>query len=123
MDFNGQQLAYIGDAYWSLIVRESIIKHNIKMGLDSNIANNRYCSAVYQSELFHQLESDNFFSEKELEIYKKGRNIKVHKPSTHNIAIYRCASGFEALIGYLYLENNVDRIKQIWDKVELENKE
>ena len=57
---------------------------------------------------------NNFLYDEELEIVRKGRNAKSHKaPKNTDITTYKYATGFESLIGYLYLQNKVERIEKI----------
>ena len=61
---------------------------------------------------------NNFFDETELNIIMCARNHKNnHKPKNCDIITYKYATGFEALIGYLYLENKVFRIEEIIDYI------
>ena len=61
---------------------------------------------------------DNLFTEDELEIIKRARNHKsISHPKNCDIVTYRYATGFEALIGYLKLDNNEERIKEIMKNI------
>ena len=54
-------------------------------------------------------------NEDEVDVYKRGRNVKVNCPSKHSsLADYHSATGLEALFGYLYLSGNTDRIKELF---------
>ena len=65
-----------------------------------------------------QLKSYFFASAEEVDIYKRARNSKVKShPSNTDIITYKKATGFEALFGYLYLNNCVDRIKDLVDYI------
>ena len=58
----------------------------------------------------------NFFNDDELNIIFRARNHKVdHRPKSCDIATYKYATGFEAIIGHLYLNKNFDRINEIMD--------
>ena len=123
MMHTGREYAFIGDAVWGLKIKLRLVESNINLGKDIYIATAYYLSASAQASLFQRLYKDHFFSEIEQTIYKKGRNIKVTKRNSHeNITIYRCASGFEAIIGYLYMENQCERIDEIIDIMMQENK-
>ena len=62
----------------------------------------------------HYLLENNLLSEEEISVYKRGRNSHVHtKRVNMNIQDYLDATGFEALIGYLYLAGNTSRILEI----------
>ena len=85
-------LAYLGDT-----VFESHIK---------------YVNAKAQATIIHNIEDQ--LTEDELRIYKRGRNQKSHtSPKNADIIDYKHATGFEALIGYLYLDKNYERLEYI----------
>ena len=102
-------LAYIGDAVYELYVRTHIMK-------DENLPVNKlhktatgYVKAKAQSDIVHHLES--MLTENELAVYKRGRNAHSHTSAKNaDIVDYRHATGFEALIGYLYLSKNDERL-------------
>ena len=55
-------------------------------------------------------------TDEEIEVYRRGRNSKSHKaPRNTDAVAYHVSTGFEALWGYLYLEERVERLEQIWD--------
>ena len=57
-------------------------------------------------------------SDKELDIVKRGRNNKRNNhPKNTDVVTYKMATGFEALIGYLYLDNKIERINEIMDNI------
>lgn len=115
MMLTGREYAFIGDAVWALVVKEQLILNHTRFGQQIHIASAHYLSAPVQAQLFLTLEANCFFTEDELAIYKKGRNIKVTKRNSHeNITVYRQASGFEAIIGYLYFNGNMARIQKIF---------
>ena len=61
---------------------------------------------------------ENFFTEEEEATYHRGRNGNTGSvPNNTDVVTYRMSTGFEAILGALYLENNQERIRQIWDKV------
>ena len=61
---------------------------------------------------------DNFFNEKEISIIYRGRNHKSHKsPKNTDIKTYKEATGFETIIGYLYINNKNDRINDIMNYI------
>ena len=71
-----------------------------------------FVTAVAQSDAIERLLP--VLSEKETEIYKRGRNQhSASIPKSASAAQYRRATGFEALIGYLYLEGKEDRLKEV----------
>ncbi|MCL1817248.1 MAG: ribonuclease III [Clostridiales bacterium] len=106
-------LAYIGDAVYELAVREHILKSGVyKVGElhDKAVA---YVRAERQSALFAEIEA--LLSLEELEIFRRGRNAKGgHQPPHASIGTYRRATGLEALIGYLYLHREQERLDKIF---------
>ncbi len=57
---------------------------------------------------------ENILTEKETEVYKSGRNTHVKPPKNATAADYHCATGLEALFGYLYLQNDIARIRELY---------
>ena len=112
-NLNVQSLAFIGDAVYSLIVRQRILLDN--KNLKTNEINklcNKVVNANAQSELI--LKIINNLTEEEKGIFLRARNYKT-KNSAKNASIinYHNATGFEAVLGYLYLTKNYDRIFEI----------
>lgn len=111
-------LAYLGDAIYEKYVREFLIKENI---CDVNTLQNKslnYVSAKSQANILKKLLDDNLFDEEELDIIKKGRNYKSNKhPKNCDILTYKHATALETLIGYLYLENKINRLESIMNYI------
>lgn len=111
-------LAYLGDTIYEDYVREFLIKKGIGNVKDLQEASIKYVSANGQARILKELMDENVFSEEELSIIRRARNHKgVGHPKSCNIVTYKYATGFEALIGYLKLENRIDRIEEIINKV------
>jgi len=73
-----------------------------------------YVKAASQSNIMQGLKGN--LSEDEMYIYKRGRNAKSHTvPKNANLLDYRRASGYEALVGYLYLTGRDERLLEIID--------
>lgn len=111
---NGGNLAYIGDAYYELCIRKYLISKEItNLNKLHKLATN-YVSATGHNKIMNIL--INKLSEEELSIYKRGRNHKVHS-ARKNVKQdeYFASSGFESLIGYLYLMENFARLDEIID--------
>jgi len=106
-------LAYIGDSVYELAVREHVVKSGVvKVGNlhDKAVA---YVRAERQSALFTEIKA--LLSVEELEIYRRGRNAKgSHQPPHASVGTYRRATGLEALIGYLYLCREQERLDSIF---------
>jgi len=119
--YSGRTLAYLGDAVWSLLVREYWVKKGEGDGNRLQQKTIAYVSAKAQAFFYQKLHEEGFFSEEEEEIFRRGRN--AHSgvvPHNTDVGTYRISTGFEALIGALYLVQNEERIRQIWDKVRTE---
>lgn len=101
-------LAYIGDGVYDLIIRTIVI--NLGNGKVKNF--HRLTSSVVKAESQAKLVKEilGLLTEEELAVYRHGRNAK-SATSAKNASIidYRVATGFEALLGYLYLKHQMDR--------------
>lgn len=105
-------LAYIGDAVYELYVRMFLLKKgtgrvNKLHGEASSLVN-----ASRQADFMRRLEE--ILTEEEKSIAKRGRNAKgSHAPKNADVVDYRLSTGFEALLGYLFLLRREERIKQL----------
>lgn len=110
---NGLTLAYIGDAYFELKVREYLLDQNISKVNDLHNNAIKFTSAVNQAFAAKALLNE-VFDEEETSVFKRGRNQNsTHKPKNADVQTYNFATGFEAVIGYLYLNNNKNRLDEI----------
>lgn len=123
MDVNTMNIitiAYLGDAIYEVYIREKLIKIGLMKVEELDRAATKYVSAKGQAAILKDLLANNILTETEIEIINRGRN---HKRSTHprntDIITYKLSTGFESLIGYLYLTNNQDRLNQILDNIEV----
>ncbi len=109
-------LAYLGDTVFESHVREYLIRKNINKKVnDLHKTAIKYVKAKAQATIIHELEPE--LTEEELRIYKRGRNQKSNtSPKNADIIDYKNATGFEALIGYLYLDKNYERLEYIINK-------
>lgn len=114
---NGLALAYIGDGIYELYIRRRVLARGLTKANQLHRAATQYVSAKAQALLISRmLEQEHFLSEKELDYYKRGRNSKSHtKAKNADVMTYRMSTGFEALIGYLYLSGQVERLEEIID--------
>ena len=76
----------------------------------------KYVSAKSQVNILERLIETNFFKEEEIDIIKRGRNAKGHKSKSTDIVTYKKSTGFECLIGYLYL-NDKNRLNELLKEV------
>lgn len=111
-ELNSLVLAYVGDAVQSLYVRRQLVlSHDCKAGQLHKLASG-VVNAKKQSELSDKLWD--VFTDEEKAVFLRGRNGKAHhKAKNQTGADYRKASGLEAVLGYLYLTGNTDRIVEL----------
>ena len=102
--------AYIGDAYFHLYVRTRLLKtsHNIKKlhELSAEIV-----SAVSQAKAYKIIEEN--LTDEEKNYFRRGRNAKTHAPRSSTVAEYHASTGFETLLGELFLRKNFSRLDEI----------
>ena len=111
-NINSLSLAYLGDAIYELYIRRHLLKEKLKVN-ELQKKSVEYVSAKAQSRYLDKLLEENKLTEEEIEIVKRARNHKSHSSKTANIITYKKSTGLEALIGYLEITNNEDRIKEI----------
>lgn len=113
---NPLQLALIGDGVFEIYIRNYILSNNIELSAHKiHVKAIGYVKAKSQSIIIHNLESE--LTEDELYIYKRGRNTKSNTiPKNAEVIDYRNATGFEALIGYLYLSGDKQRLKYLLER-------
>ena len=109
-------LAFIGDCIYEILVRETLVLDANRPVNDLHRESVKYVSAKAQTVAFEKIKDE--LTEEEMTIYKRGRNAKVgHLPKSASENEYHCATGVEALFGYLYLNNEIDRIKVLFSKI------
>ena len=117
-EVSGRTLAYLGDAVWSLAVRAYLIESGENKGEHLQKDTIFYVSNKAQANFYTVLHEEGFFTEEEEENFKRGRNSNSGSiPHNTDAQTYRISTGFEAILGALYLEKNEERIREIWDKV------
>lgn len=120
-DVNAKQLsplnlAFIGDCIYEILVREMLVTNANRPVNDLHKESVKFVSAKAQTEAFEKIQG--ILTEEETAIYKRGRNAKVgHSPKSATEGEYHCATGVEALFGYLYLTEQTDRIKELFSKI------
>ena len=109
---SSRSLAFIGDAVYELKIRDRALKAFNGQVKDLNAITKELSAAKAQSKIAEGL--SDFLTEEEIKIYKRGRNVKsIPAPHSCSIGEYRKATGLEALLGYLYIEGNEERIDEI----------
>ena len=109
---NGLTLAFIGDAVYEIIVRKYVLSKGEAGVKDLHKACVDYVNADFQADSVTRLLP--LLSEEEEAVYKRGRNAhSAHTPKNKSEAQYHRATGFEALLGYLYLKKDYQRLKEL----------
>ena len=116
---NIQVLALLGDAVFSLYIREELLKRGINNPKKLQAKSIEYVSAKGQVKILNNLIENNFLTEEELDIVKRGRNNKKENhPKNTEIITYKLSTGFEALLGVLYLDNKI-RLEEVLNPIEV----
>lgn len=111
-------LAFIGDCIYEILVREMLVADANRPVKDLHRESVKYVSAKAQTQAYEKIKD--LLTEEELAVYKRGRNAKVgHSPKSASESEYHCATGVEALFGYLYLNEKEDRIKELFRIINL----
>ena len=107
-------LAFIGDCVYELFVREDLVTEANRPGADLHAEKIKIVNAKAQQASINFLMD--YLTENEKAIFKRGRNAHTgHTPKNMSSASYHAATGFEALIGYLYLNDELDRIRELYN--------
>ena len=105
-------LAFVGDAYFGLLVRERLAQINRPSG-ELHSKSVKLVNASAQAKSFKLIEP--ILTEKELSVYKRGRNSHVNSiPKNSSVGEYHSSTGLEALFGYLRLSNREERALELF---------
>ena len=116
-EYSGRTLAYLGDAVWSLIAREYLIRQGFTTGKQLQAKTIRLVSAKAQAKVYDTLHEEGWFTEQEEEIFHRGRNDNAGSVPNHtDVLTYRRSTGFEAVIGWLRLAGNTARIEEVFER-------
>jgi ribonuclease-3 family protein len=113
---NALALAYMGDA----VLEQKVREHLLLMGrAKPNRLHNeatKYVSAKAQSMIVHRMMDENYLTEEEVAVFKRGRNAKSGSvPKNTDVQTYRNSSGFEAVLGSLFLTKQYSRVDEMVD--------
>jgi len=109
-------LALIGDGVYEVFIRTYLVEQNREANVQKiHLKAVSYVKAEAQSTYMKQIVDE--LTEEELGVFKRARNTKSNAPKNADVANYRWATGFEALIGYLYILNRMDRLNYILNKI------
>ena len=111
---NGLSLAYIGDAYYEIMVRDYLLNKGLTKVNELHKEAIKYTSGLSQAKFIDLFLENNILTKEEIEIYKKGRNSATSHRKNLSGAEYQKATGFEALIGFLYIEKNNNRLEELF---------
>ena len=112
INYSPLTLAYIGDAVYELIVRTIVVDESNKAVNKLHKESSNLVKADAQCRILHAIMDK--LSEEEQRIYKRGRNAKSYtKAKNASYSDYRQATGFEALVGYLYICNRTERLMEL----------
>lgn len=111
---NGESLAYLGDSVYELLIRKHVLAKGIQDVNKLHKEAVKYTSGEAQAKIVLYLLTNNILTEEEISYYKRGRNSS-HSKNRRNIKVsdYKMATGFEALIGFLSMSQNEERINEL----------
>lgn len=108
-------LAFVGDCVYELYIRNFLITEKYRDVNELHRKSVFYVKAKAQAYILHTLEEE--LTEDEQNFVRRGRNAHPHTvPKNANVIDYRYATAYEALIGYLYLSGNRERLRYILEK-------
>jgi len=104
--------AYVGDSVFELFIRTHLVNNSNAKPHKLHLETIKFVKAESQAKILEKIWD--LLTEEEQEIFKRGRNTENHHlPKNGTVADYSRATGFEALIGYLYLSKQDERLKEI----------
>ena len=113
---NGIALAFEGDAVYSMYIRRHLIFQGLTKPNQLHREATKYVSAKAQANLISLMLEERILTEKEEDIYKRGRNANSHtKAKNTDIVTYRMSTGFEAVMGYLHMTEDIERLEELID--------
>ncbi len=111
-EYSPLTLAYIGDGIYDLVIRTLVINRGNKQVQKLHQETSALVQASAQSRMMRVLQDK--LTEEEHAVYKRGRNAKSVSPAKNqSVTDYRRATGFEALMGYLYLKKDWKRMLEL----------
>lgn len=108
-EYSPLTLAYIGDSIYDLVIKSLVINEGNKQVQKLHAETSSLVQASAQSKMMRTIQE--ILTEEEHAVYKRGRNAKSVSPAKNqSITDYRRATGFEAIMGYLYLNKDMKRL-------------
>ncbi len=113
-EMNPQSIAFVGDAVHSLFVRTNITSKRDSKSFALHRITSCHVNAKAQADKIDKIFDS--LTENEQYMFKRGRNVKTANSAKNaSMTDYHKATGFECLLGYLYLTGNFNRLKEILD--------
>ena len=113
---DGIALAFEGDAIYSACIRKHLIFQGFTKPNQLHRKTTRYVSAKAQAMLITKMLEAQLLSEKEEDIYRRGRNANSHtKAKNTDVVTYKMSTGFEAVMGYLHMTEQIKRLEELID--------
>jgi ribonuclease-3 family protein len=111
---NGIALAYLGDAVYEVFIRQHLLSTGLSKPTKLQHIATHYVSAKAQAALIDLMKEDNLLTDEEWAYFKRGRNANSHTHAKHTAVLtYRISTGFEALMGYLQLSGQQERLNEL----------
>ena len=120
--YNIISLAYLGDAVYELYIRKYLLEKGIYKVENLNKEAIKYVSAKVQANILDYFLQSDKLDTNEIDVVKRGRNYKrASHPKNTDIITYKKSTGFEALLGYHYINNNISRLEELIKEVQNAN--
>ena len=117
-NMNVLALAYLGDSIYEVYVRKYLLSKHIEKVNELQKESVKYVSAKNQAYYLQKLIDSAILTDEEKSVVIRARNHKSHAaPKNTDIVTYKHATGLEALIGYLYIDNRLNRIEEIMNYI------
>ena len=111
---NGLALAYVGDAIYEIYIRQHLVAVGQTRPSQLHRLATHYVSAKAQAMLIQKMLDEKMLTEEEEDFYRRGRNSKSQTSAKNtDIKTYRMSTGFEALMGYLHLTEQKERLEEL----------
>ena len=112
LGYSSLTLAYIGDGIYELVIRTLVVNKANTSAKNLHRMSSSLVKAQTQAQMAHELSEE--LTEEEMKVYKRGRNAKSATMAKNaTMSDYRAATGFEALMGYLYLTEQSERMMEL----------
>ena len=111
---NSLALAYVGDAVYEIYVRRHLLQSGKVKPNHLHREGTKYVSAKAQCQVLFRMMDEKLLSEEELAVVMRGRNAKSGTvPKNTDVQTYHYSTAFEALMGFLYLTEKIERLEEL----------